>query len=139
MPGYNFKKGFCTLACCKTAKTSVEVLIVLYGKKLYWVLHGLIFSQGVIVTFFEKNCQCKQVEATPEKWPVMTKGNRLFSWVAKHTEITARPDLTGIYIYNTLKLIFLFYCLIFMMWLLVSLNYIYYPVCSCLQAPLYFL
>ena len=52
-----------------------------------------------------------QVEATTGKRPVLTKGNRLFSRVAKCTVITACPDLTGIYNNNILRLIFCFYCL----------------------------
>ena len=37
-----------------------------------------------------------QVEATTGKQAVVIKGNGLFSRVTECTEITARPDLTGI-------------------------------------------
>ena len=37
-----------------------------------------------------------QVEATTEKRPMVTRGNGLFFRDTKCTEITGRPDLTGI-------------------------------------------
>ena len=46
------------------------------------------------------------------KRPMLTNGTRLFSRVIKCTGITARPDLTGIYKNDILKLIFCFYCLV---------------------------
>ena len=48
-----------------------------------------------------------QVEATTGKRHMVLRGDGLFSRVARCTVITARPDLTGNYIYNVSKLKFL--------------------------------
>ena len=56
-------------------------------------------------------CETKisyQVEATTEKRYMVIRGNGMFSRVTKCTGIRARPDLTGMYNYNVLKLIFCF-------------------------------
>ena len=51
-------------------------------------------SQGHRAVTLSQNSH--QIEATMEKRPMLIRGNGLFSRVAKCTEITARPDLTGI-------------------------------------------
>ena len=46
--------------------------------------------------YIERRCTPIQVEATTEKRPMVIRGNRLFFRDTKCTEITGRPDLTGI-------------------------------------------